>query len=200
MRVIMFDRQSIFIHGVIHSLQTLIPEINITGTCQAEDLWAQVSASPSAIVMIDGNLIQDEESGWLEALMTRFPAICVVMVLAKKEARWVEQLLQRNVMAIIPRKASPERFSAVLDSVSRGMVCFPGEWVKQPSSPQALLTLSERQREVLKLLAAGESNKEIGRNLNISAATVKAHLEALFRRLDVKNRTQAAMYYTRETV
>ena len=199
MRVIMFDRQSIFIHGVIHSLQTLIPEINITGTCQAEDLWAQVSASPSAIVMIDGNLIQDDEIAWLEALMTRFPAISVVMVLAKKEARWVEQLLQRNVMAIIPRKASPERFSAVLDSVSRGMVCFPGEWVKQPSSSQALLSLSERQREVLKLLAAGESNKEIGRNLNISAATVKAHLEALFRRLDVKNRTQAAMYYTRAT-
>ena len=105
----------------------------------------------------------------------------------------------RNIMAIIPRTASPERFSAVLDSVSRGMVCFPGEWVRKPSSPQALLALSERQREVLKLLAAGESNKEIGRNLNISAATVKAHLEALFRRLDVKNRTQAAMYYTRAT-
>lgn len=78
-------------------------------------------------------------------------------------------------------------------------MCFPGEWVRQPSAPQALLSLSERQREVLKLLAAGESNKEIGRNLNISAATVKAHLEALFRRLEVKNRTQAAMYYTRAT-
>lgn len=57
MRVIMFDRQSLFIHGAIHSLQRLIPEINITGTCQAEDLWTQISASPSAIVMIDGNLI-----------------------------------------------------------------------------------------------------------------------------------------------
>lgn len=102
-------------------------------------------------------------------------------------------------MAIVPRNANPERFAAVLDSVSRGMVCFPGEWVREPTSPQALLSLSERQREVLKLLAAGESNKEIGRNLNISAATVKAHLEALFRRLDVKNRTQAAMYYTRAT-
>jgi DNA-binding NarL/FixJ family response regulator len=101
-------------------------------------------------------------------------------------------------MAIIPRNAHPERFSAVLDSVSRGMVCFPGEWVRQPSS-QALSSLSERQRDVLKLLAAGESNKEIGRNLNISAATVKAHLEALFRRLDVKNRTQAALFYTRAT-
>jgi DNA-binding NarL/FixJ family response regulator len=194
----MFDRQSLFIHGAIHSLQALIPEIDMTGTCQADDLWAQVSASPSAIVMIDGNLIDDEGSALLEEMMQRFPAIRVILVLAKKEARWVEQLRQRNVMAIIPRNAHPERFSAVLDSVSRGMVCFPGEWVRQPSS-QALLSLSERQRDVLKLLAAGESNKEIGRNLNISAATVKAHLEALFRRLDVKNRTQAAMFYTRAT-
>jgi DNA-binding NarL/FixJ family response regulator len=194
----MFDRQSLFIHGAIHSLQALIPEIDMTGTCQADDLWAQVSASPSAIVMIDGNLIDDEESALLEEMLQRFPAIRVILVLAKKEARWVEQLRQRNVMAIIPRNAHPERFSAVLDSVSRGMVCFPGEWVRQPSS-QALSSLSERQRDVLKLLAAGESNKEIGRNLNISAATVKAHLEALFRRLDVKNRTQAALFYTRAT-
>lgn len=130
MRVIMFDRQSLFIHGAIHSLQKLIPEINITGSCQAEDLWAQISASPTAIVMIDGNLIEDEGIAWLEAIMQRFPTIRVVMVLAKKEARWVEQLLQRNVMAIVPRNA---------------------------------------------------------------------HLEALFRRLEVKNRTQAAMYYTRAT-
>jgi DNA-binding NarL/FixJ family response regulator len=50
---------------------------------------------------------------------------------------------------------------------------------------------------VLKLLAAGETNKEISRTLNISTGTVKAHLEALFRRLDVKNRTQAALFYTR---
>ncbi|MBW4213134.1 helix-turn-helix transcriptional regulator [Enterobacter asburiae] len=198
MRVIMFDRQSLFIHGAIHSLQALIPEIDMTGICQADDLWAQVSASPSAIVMIDGNLIDVEGNALLEEMMQRFPAIRVILVLAKKEARWVEQLRQRNVMAIIPRNAHPERFSAVLDSVSRGMVCFPGEWVRQPSS-QALSSLSERQRDVLKLLAAGESNKEIGRNLNISAATVKAHLEALFRRLDVKNRTQAAMFYTRAT-
>ena len=89
MRVIMFDRQSLFIHGAIHSLQKLIPEINITGSCQAEDLRAQISASPSAIVMIDGNLIEDEGIAWLEAIMQRFPTIRVVMVLAKKEARWL---------------------------------------------------------------------------------------------------------------
>ncbi|UWX93148.1 response regulator transcription factor [Enterobacter mori] len=199
MRVIMFDRQSIFIHGAIHSLQRLIPEIDMTGTRQADELWAQLSASPAAIVMIDGNVIQNEGIAFLEEIIHRFPALRVVMVLAKKESRWGEQVMQRNVMAVIPRNASPERFAAVLDSVSRGMICFPGEWLRQQASQEALLTLSERQREVLKRLAAGESNKEISRSLNISAATVKAHLEALFRRLDVKNRTQAAMYYTRST-
>jgi DNA-binding NarL/FixJ family response regulator len=195
----MFDRQSIFIHGAIQSLQKLIPEIDMTGTSQADELWAQLSASPAAIVMIDGDLIQKEGIAFLEEIIHRFPAIRVVMVLAKKESRWIEQVKQRNVMAIIPRNANPERFAAVLDSVSRGMICFPGEWLRQQASQEALLTLSERQREVLKRLAAGESNKEISRSLNISAATVKAHLEALFRRLDVKNRTQAAMYYTRST-
>ncbi|MBE4855764.1 response regulator transcription factor [Enterobacter cloacae complex sp. P40RS] len=180
MRVIMFDRQSIFIHGAMCSLQKLIPEIDMTGTRQADELWTLLSASPSAIVMIDGYLIRDTGVTLLEAIVDRFPAA-------------------RNVVAIIPRNANPERFSAVLDSVSRGMVCFPGEWLEQQPSQDELASLSERQREVLKLLAAGESNKEIGRNLNISAATVKAHLETLFRRLDVKNRTQAAMYYTRAT-
>lgn len=199
MRVIMFDRQSIFIHGAIQSLQKLIPEIDMTGTSQADELWAQLSASPAAIVMIDGDLIQKEGIVFLEEIIHRFPALRVVMVLAKKESRWIEQVKQRNVMAIIPRNANPERFAAVLDSVSRGMICFPGEWLRQQASQEALLTLSERQREVLKRLATGESNKEISRSLNISAATVKAHLEALFRRLDVKNRTQAAMYYTRST-
>jgi hypothetical protein len=51
------------------------------------------------------------------------------------------------------------------------------------------------QREVLKLLAAGETNKEISRTLNISTGTVKAHLEALFRRLDVKSHAGSPVLY-----
>ncbi|HDR2472339.1 response regulator transcription factor [Enterobacter soli] len=198
MRVIMFDRQSIFIHGAISRLQELIPEINLSGTSQTDELWALLSASPTSIVMIDGRFIQDDGMAMLEEIMLRFPALRVVMVLAKHDARWVEQLMQSNVTAIIPRNAHPEMISAMLESVSKGMVCFPGDWLKQPSRPQQeLSSLSERQREVLKLLAAGETNKEISRTLNISTGTVKAHLEALFRRLDVKNRTQAALFYTR---
>ncbi len=58
-------------------------------------------------------------------IMHRFPLVRVMMVLAKKETRWVQQLMQRNVMAIIPRNANSERFAAVLDSVSEGWSAFP---------------------------------------------------------------------------
>lgn len=61
------------------------------------------------------------------------------------------------------------------------------------NSGQNIRSLSARQREILTMLAAGESNKQIGRLLNISTGTVKAHLESLYQRLEVKNRTQAAM-------
>lgn len=46
MRVIMFDRQSLFIHGAMYSLQKLIPKIEMTGARQTDELWAQLSASP----------------------------------------------------------------------------------------------------------------------------------------------------------
>lgn len=78
MRVIMFDRQSLFIHGAMCSLQKLIPEIELTGTRQTGELWAQLSASPSAIVMIDGYLIHDNGVALLEEITDRFPAARVV--------------------------------------------------------------------------------------------------------------------------
>jgi DNA-binding NarL/FixJ family response regulator len=55
--------------------------------------------------MIDGRFIQDDGMAMLEEIMLRFPALRVVMVLAKHDARWVEQLMQSNVTAIIPRNA-----------------------------------------------------------------------------------------------
>jgi DNA-binding NarL/FixJ family response regulator len=128
----MFDRQSIFIHGAISRLQELIPEINLSGTSQTDELWALLSASPTSIVMIDGRFIQDDGMAMLEEIMLRFPALRVVMVLAKHDARWVEQLMQSNVTAIIPRNAHPEMISAMLESVSRDGL-FPGDWLKQPS-------------------------------------------------------------------
>ena len=125
MRVIMFDRQSLFIHGAIHSLQRLIPEINITGTCQAEDLWTQISASPSAIVMIDGNLIQDEGSTLLEAILHRFPAIRVILILAKKRPNVLSSYGSETSWPLFPETPIPNGLPPYWIRYPEGWSVFP---------------------------------------------------------------------------
>lgn len=58
-------------------------------------------------------------------------------------------------------------------------------------------TLSERERDVLRLVVDGLSNQEIGNKLSISLGTAKAHVRHILRKLNVKDRTQAAVHATR---
>lgn len=66
--------------------------------------------------------------------------------------------------------------------------------VRAPESPE---TLTERETEVLRLLAQGLSNKEIGRSLNVGEKTVKTHVSNILSKLGVPSRTQAALYAVR---
>ena len=62
------------------------------------------------------------------------------------------------------------------------------------ASPAATAKLSEREEEVLRLVAAGLPNKQIARKLGIAERTVKAHLTNVFQRIGVTDRTQAALW------
>lgn len=194
MHIIMFDRQSIFIHGMKISLEQRIPEVSIQGVSQADELWQVLEQHPEALLMLDGDL-DGEFCRWLlQTMVARFPLVKALISVTDCGKKWLHEMVQYNVLAIVPRDAEPEKFLLALNSVAMGMLFLPGEWLTAPQPEyRDINTLSARQREILTMLAAGESNKEIGRALNISTGTVKAHLESLYRRLDVKNRTQAAM-------
>lgn len=66
--------------------------------------------------------------------------------------------------------------------------------VRAPDNPEPL---TERETDVLRLLAQGQSNKEIAHNLSVSEKTVKSHVSNILRKLDVPSRTQAALYAVR---
>ena len=108
--------------------------------------------------------------------------------------KWLQEVTQLNVLAVVPRDSDAETFTLAINSVAMGMMFLPRDYLAvSENGNQNIKALSARQREILTMLAAGESNKQIGRALNISTGTVKAHLESLYQRLEVKNRTQAAM-------
>lgn len=194
MQVVIFDRQSIFIHGMKISLQEHIPGIDIFAVSQADDLWRQLLRHPDALLILDGEMDYGFCQWVLQEKHQQFPDSKGIIVVNEYNRSWLNDMMAYNVQAIIARDASIEVFVQTIKSVMRGLMCLPGDWrMEYEQEKRGLDNLSQRQREILALLANGESNKEISRTLNISAGTVKAHLESLYRRLDVKNRTQAAM-------
>ncbi|EIZ1544660.1 response regulator transcription factor [Salmonella enterica] len=194
MQVIMFDRQSIFIHGMKISLQQHIPGISIQSVGQAEELWQKIESAPDALVMLDSGLDAEFCREALQRIAQQFPEVKIIITAMDGSQKWLHEVMQFNVQAVVPRDSDAETFVLALNAVARGMMFLPGDWLNSTElESRDIKALSARQREILQMLAAGESNKQIGRALNISTGTVKAHLESLYRRLDVKNRTQAAM-------
>ncbi|EHW8656065.1 response regulator transcription factor [Salmonella enterica subsp. enterica serovar Duisburg] len=194
MQVIMFDRQSIFIHGMKISLQQHIPGISIQSVGQAEELWQKIESAPDALVMLDSGLDAEFCREMLQRTAQQFPEVKIIITAMGGSQKWLHEVMQFNVQAVVPRDSDAETFVLALNAVARGMMFLPGDWLNSTElESRDIKALSARQREILQMLAAGESNKQIGRALNISTGTVKAHLESLYRRLDVKNRTQAAM-------
>jgi len=86
--------------------------------------------------------------------------------------------LAPNVPAYYPRK-----LLAVLEDGDSSVTTLAGVELREP--------LSERELEVLALLAAGKSNREIARELFVALSTVKTHVKNIYGKLDVRNRTQA---------
>ncbi|EGC0890978.1 response regulator transcription factor [Salmonella enterica subsp. enterica serovar Anatum] len=194
MQVIMFDRQSIFIHGMKISLQQHIPGISIQSVGQAEELWQKIESAPDALVMLDSGLDAEFCREVLQRTAQQFPEVKIIITAMDGSQKWLHEVMQFNVQAVVPRDSDAETFVLALNAVARGMMFLPGDWLNSTElESRDIKALSARQREILQMLAAGESNKQIGRALNISTGTVKVHLESLYRRLDVKNRTQAAM-------
>ncbi|EJA94866.1 putative transcriptional regulator [Salmonella enterica subsp. enterica serovar Newport str. CVM 4176] len=187
MQVIMFDRQSIFIHGMKISLQQHIPGISIQSVGQAEELWQKIESAPDALVMLDSGLDAEFCREVLQRIAQQFPEVKIIITAMDGSQKWLHEVMQFNVQAVVPRDSDAETFVLALNAVARGMMFLPGDWLNSTElESRDIKALSARQREILQMLAAGESNKQIGRALNISTGTVKAHLESLYRRLDVK--------------
>ena len=194
MQLIMFDRQSIFIHGMNVILQERIPGVNVQGVSQADDLWRTLEDNPDALVMLDGDFDAEVCRSLLQQIAERFAKVKVLVTATDCRKKWLQEVTQLNVLAIVPRDSDAETFTLALNSVAIGMMFIPRDCIAATEcGGQNIRLLSARQREILTMLAAGESNKQNGRLLNISTGTVKAHLESLYQRLEVKNRTQAAM-------
>jgi DNA-binding NarL/FixJ family response regulator len=118
----------------------------------------------------------------------------VILVADVLEPELVHFVLEERCNGLILTDTAPEDFAACLAQVAHGQAVLPANWqvalARVPEDP--LAALSERQLEVLTLLAEGSSHEEIGARLFITPNTVKFHLRSIYDRLGVNNRLAAA--------
>lgn len=130
------------------------------------------------------------------------PELPVIVLSSSENPGDVRRALQAGALGYIPKSADPNTLLSALRLVLSGSIYVPplmalaaevvAEHRRGSEVPGSIAQLTERQVEVLERVSQGLSNKEISAQLGIAEKTVKAHIAAIFKTLNVVNRTQAA--------
>ena len=142
----------------------------------------------------------------ISALRARHPGIPVVVMSGEDEPRTVRDALNHGAIGFIPKSSGPRVILGALRLVLAGGTYIPREAIDAAAGPAGeaapppgkgerarQLGLTGRQAQVLSLILAGKSNKAIGRELDLAEGTVKNHVAAVLRALEVTTRTQAVI-------
>jgi RNA polymerase sigma factor (sigma-70 family) len=138
------------------------------------------------------------------ALREKHPEIRVVMLTAYSDSERVFAALKAGAVGYLLKNVSPDEIRVTVERAAAGEPMLSGEIAgrvlrefererAEEHFREQLDALTAREEEILKLLATGESNREIGKRLFISEQTVKNHVASIFRKLQVNDRTKAAL-------
>jgi DNA-binding NarL/FixJ family response regulator len=161
----------------------------------AEAALEVVASQPDLdLVLIDMNMPGMGGLEGVRRLRASHPALPVIACSAAEDRATVGALLKLGVAGYIPKADSAAVILSAVRIVLAGGTYVPARLAGEATATEAkAYALTDRQRDVLRLLAEGKPNKTIARELDISEATVKVHLVAVFRALGARNRTEAVV-------
>ena len=141
------------------------------------------------------------EAGDLQQLRGAYPGARIVVLASDFAVDALRDAMNAGADGYLMKDVSPEALLQSLELVMMGEKVFPSNLAAMllnldstPSPMNSIRGLTPREQEILQALVTGASNKLIAIKLGITEATVKVHLKTLLRKIDVNNRTQAAIW------
>lgn len=209
-RVLLCEDQEVFRLGLRVVLEAE-PDIAVVAeTAHLPGALAAANGVGTQVVVVRQGLVGGATLPLLRDLCGRGPAVLVLAEQGEQAESDLVDVLQAGVRGYLPRRSAAQRLvdgvralarhEPALDPTAtselvRYLTCSEA---RDSSVTRALDRLTDRQREVAELVAQGLSNEEIAGRLFLSLATVKSHLTASMRRLDVRTRTQLAILVNRD--
>src|SRR6185369_3509502 len=145
------------------------------------------------IVLMDISMPNMDGLAVTEALRKQAPQVKVLVLSMEGKRDAVLRIIKAGARGYVLKDAPPEELVRAIETVQGGEAFFSGpvaqialnQYVSESDDDQPLAKLSEREREVLALIAEGKSNKEIAMHLGIGVRTIETHRERIMRKLDI---------------
>ncbi|WP_246170736.1 response regulator transcription factor [Pseudonocardia hierapolitana] len=208
LRVLVVDDHAVVRRGVIAYLDVL-DDVEVAGEAAdgtaALDVLAELAAlgrTPD-VALMDLQMPGMDGVAAIGEIRRRFPSVQVVVLTSFGEIERVHAALGAGAAGYLLKDAGPGEIAAALHAAARGEVFLDAavarrlaQEIRAPRS--GLRALTAREREILRLVAEGRSNKEIAAELVISERTARTHVSNLLGKLGLASRTQAALLAIRE--
>lgn len=206
-RVLLVDDQTLFRAG-LRTLLSTRPEVEVVGDAENGQAALELAASTRPdVVLMDLKMPVLDGVAATRRLRVQLPNCRVVALTTFEDDELVFEGLRAGAVGYLLKDAPIGRLVEAILAAARGeSVLQPSVASKvlaelsrlastspAPALPNELARLSEREREVLRLIARGASNKEIAASLFLAEGTVKNHVTAILTKLEVSDRTQAAL-------
>ncbi|MFL5137591.1 MAG: LuxR C-terminal-related transcriptional regulator [Microvirga sp.] len=194
---ILIESNRLFRQGLKHLLAGTCFEVGAEFNMIELALEAGETAGTPELV-ISGQPVKDEAD--LRALREVFPTAKIVVLADDLSVDVLRAAMGGGADGFLIKSVSPEALIQSLQLVMLGEKVFPTNFASllldmtAPNPLNSVRGLSPREQEILQALVTGASNKMIANKLGITEATVKVHLKTLLRKIDVNNRTQAAIW------
>ena len=199
MKILIADDHALFRDGLKLTLEQLDEQAHIIQAESYAQAQKQLEENPQIKLVIAD--LDMPDMGWnegLSALMQAAPQAHMVVISATEDIKTVRQVMEKGVSGYISKRSDPKIISAALKLVLEGGTYLPPLLLESLGTIKAPAEskhgqLTARQFEVLQYISQGLSNKQIAYEMGVSEATVKLHINAMFKAINATNRTQAVI-------
>jgi DNA-binding NarL/FixJ family response regulator len=196
--IVIADDHPLFRNALFQAVHMAISGANLLEADSLESLVQLLESQDEPdLVLLDLKMPGANGMSGLIQMRADYPDLPIVVVSASEDASIVTQVKTHGAFGFIPKSSDMRSLTDALKQVLNGDPYFPAELITNKAASDDLATkiaaLTPQQYKVLGMLNDGLLNKQIAYELNVSEATIKAHMTAIFRKLGVKNRTQAVI-------
>ncbi len=199
-RLVIADDHPMFRGALREAISSMYPRSEIAEAGSFEDISGLLDSAETDLVLLDLTMPGVRGFSGLMYLRAQYPAVPVVIVSANDDPNVIRRCIGFGASGFIPKTLGVETMREAVAAVLAGGVWTPSDVdLNQGAGSETnelvgrLATLTPQQVRVLMMLSEGLLNKQIAYELNVSEATVKAHVSAILQKLGVESRTQAVI-------